>query len=107
LPFTFPFCVVSLELDGFSSPEHMFVRDSLSVNSNHTFKTAKKSPCGVPVWCWESPPDANLFGNYSSKVNEEANKGVMYSYFGGRSMSFKKLDLLIRPIGESQHSLRS
>ncbi len=57
-----------------------------------------------------SDPDkvtVNFFGGNHQKKNAGAYSGIMYHYFGGNTMSFKKMEMHIKPKGAFRKQRKS
>ncbi len=82
-----------------------FVRDSLSPQSGTIFQKKADSACGYFGWCADaasSSEKASIFGNNYNVVDAPDNAGMFYDFFGGRSMSFNRLEMMIKPRSEAK-----
>ncbi len=91
-----------ITVGGYSSEEHVFVRDALkSVNGRpFEYKKSGTSSCGHTGWCDDSGNHVfGFFGENLNKVDAESQKGVFNYFFGGKSMSYNRMEVMIRPKG--------
>ncbi len=50
--------------------------------------------------CLDGPSDlVNFFGDSYNKVNAASKDGFFYNFFGGKTMAFKFMEMMIKPKG--------